>query len=91
MRFYTKQHKFYCGADLHADAMYVCILDATGEVEVHKNIPTRLKAFLRLITPYRSGLEAGCECMFTWYWLADLCADEKGLLGSRGSWGQGYT
>jgi hypothetical protein len=18
----------------------------------------------------------GCECMFTWYWLADLCADE---------------
>jgi transposase len=77
MRFYTKQHNFYCGIDLHADAMYVCILDATGEVVLHKNIPTRPKSFLRLIKPYRSKLVVGCECMFTWYWLADLCADEK--------------
>ncbi|MDO3380267.1 IS110 family transposase [Geoalkalibacter halelectricus] len=76
MKFYTKQHPYYCGVDLHADAMYVCILDATGEVVVHQNIPTRPKAFLRLIKPYRAGLVVGCECMFTWYWLADLCADE---------------
>ncbi|MDY0270008.1 MAG: hypothetical protein RBR25_13055 [Trichloromonas sp.] len=54
MKFYTKQHRFYCGVDLHADAMYVCIIgDATGEVVVHKNIPTRPKAFLRLIKSYR--------------------------------------
>jgi transposase len=77
MRFYNKQHNFYCGIDLHADAMYVCVLDATGETVVHKNLPTKPKAFLRLIKPYRVGLVVGCECMFTWYWLADLCADEK--------------
>lgn len=76
MKFYTKQHPFYCGIDLHADAMYVCILDAVGEIVVHKNIPTKPKAFLRLIKPYRDGLIVGCECMFSWYWLADLCADE---------------
>jgi transposase len=76
MRFYTKQHRFYCGVDLHADAMYVCVLDAAGEVVVHQNIRTRPKDFLRLIKPYREGLVVGCECMFTWYWLADLCADE---------------
>ena len=76
MRFYTKQHQFYCGVDLHADAMYACILNAVGEIVVHKNIPTKPKAFLRLIKPYREGLIVGCECMFTWYWLADLCADE---------------
>jgi transposase len=76
MKFYTKQHQFYCGVDLHADAMYVCILDATGEIVVHQNIPTKPKSFLRLIKPYREGLVVGCECMFTWYWLADLCADE---------------
>ncbi|MGE4546122.1 MAG: IS110 family transposase [Pedobacter sp.] len=76
MKFYTKAHRFYCGVDLHADAMYVCILDASGEVVVHKNIPTRPKAFLRLIKAYRKGLVVGCECMFTWYWLADLCAEE---------------
>ena len=26
MNFYTQQHKHYCGIDLHAKAMYVCIL-----------------------------------------------------------------
>jgi len=51
MKFYTKQNQFYCGVDLHADAMYVCILDATGEIVLHKNIPTRPKSFLRLIRP----------------------------------------
>lgn len=76
MKFYTKQHNFYCGIDLHAGAMYVCILNATGEVVVHKNIPTRPKSFLKLIKPYRDRLVVGCECMFSWYWLADLCADE---------------
>jgi transposase len=77
MKFYTKQHRFYSGVDLHADAMYICILDATGEIVLHKNIATRPKDFLRLIKPYRDGLVVGCECMFTWYWLADLCADEE--------------
>jgi hypothetical protein len=24
MRFYTKQHPFYCGIDLHARTLYVC-------------------------------------------------------------------
>lgn len=76
MKFYIKQHRFYCGVDLHADAMYVCILNAAGEIVEHRNIPTRPKTFLRLIKPYRAGLVVGCECMFTWYWLADLCAEE---------------
>jgi hypothetical protein len=30
MNFYTQQHKHYCGIDLHAKAMYVCILDQAG-------------------------------------------------------------
>lgn len=76
MRFYTKQHQFYCGIDLHANAMYVCVLDSTGKVVLHKNIPTRPKSLLKLIKPYRENLVIGCECMFSWYWLADLCADE---------------
>ncbi len=30
MRFYTKPHKHYCGVDLHARTMFVCILDGQG-------------------------------------------------------------
>ena len=26
MRFYTQQHKHYCGIDLHARTMYICLL-----------------------------------------------------------------
>jgi transposase len=77
MRFYTKQHRFYSGVDLHADAMYVCILDQTGEIVLHKNLPTRPKDFLKAVKPFREDLVVAAECMFTWYWLSDLCAREK--------------
>src|SRR5262244_3491468 len=76
MRFYTTQHPFYCGIDLHARTMYVCILDQGGEVLVHRNMKTDPEAFLKAIAPYRQGLVVAVECMFTWYWLADLCADQ---------------
>lgn len=76
MNFYTHQHKHYCGIDLHAKARYVCILDQNGTKLVHKNLPTIPDAFLRVIAPYREDLVVGVECMFTWYWVADLCAKE---------------
>ena len=76
MRFYTQQHKHYCGIDLHAKAMYVCILDQSGTTLVHKNLPTTPEALLRVIAPYREDVVVGVECMFTWYWVADLCAKE---------------
>jgi transposase len=76
MRFCTTQHPFYCGIDLHARTMYVCILDQRGEVLVHRHMQTAPDIFLKAIAPYRQGMVVAVECMFTWYWLADLCADE---------------
>jgi hypothetical protein len=34
MRFYNQPHRFYCGVDLHARTMYLCILDDQGRAEV---------------------------------------------------------
>src|SRR5574341_1462365 len=76
MRFYTRQHKFYCGIDLHARTMYLCILDPAGEALLQRNIPCSPEAFLRTVAPYRDDLVVAVECIFTWYWLADLCARE---------------
>ena len=76
MNFYTRQHKHYCGIDLHARAMYVCILDQSGTILVHKNLPPTPDACVRIIAPYREDLVVGGEGSFTWYWLADLCAKE---------------
>jgi transposase len=74
MRFYNRQHRHYCGIDLHVKTMYVCILDGTGQVLVHRNMPSTPEALLEVVAPYREDLVVAAECMFTWYWLADACA-----------------
>ena len=76
MRFYTKSHRYYCGIDLHARRMYICVLDAEGQIRVHRNGPATAEHFLATIAPYREDLVVAVECIFTWYWLADLCAQE---------------
>ena len=77
MNFYKKQHKYYCGIDLHARKMYVCILDQKGKTKVHKNINTDPELFFELIFPYIEDVVIGVECVFCWYWVSDLCADHK--------------
>ena len=75
MRFYEHQmqHRFYCGVDLHARTMYLCIVDPAGAILLHKNLPADPHAFREAIALYCDGLVVACECMFAWYWLADLC------------------
>ena len=76
MRFYTNQHQCSCGIDLNARSMYVCILSQDGEMRVHRNMKAAPEPLLKAIAPYRDGLVVAVECIFTWYWLADLCAQE---------------
>ena len=77
MKFYTKQHKNYCGIDLHTNKMYLCILNSAGETVLHRNMRTNPEVFLRAIKPYRDDIVVSAECMFSWYWLADLCEKEN--------------
>ena len=76
MRFYTTQHQFSCGIDLHARSMYVGILDAAGTIVFHKDLPTTPEHFLRAVAPSRAHVVVAVEHIFTWYWLADLCSRE---------------
>jgi predicted NBD/HSP70 family sugar kinase len=45
-RLYNTQHPFYCGIDLHARNMYVCILNQAGETLLHRNMTTNPETFL---------------------------------------------
>jgi Transposase len=56
--------------------MYVCILSHDGEILMHRNMKAAPEPFLKAIAPYREGLVVAVECIFTWYWLADRCAQE---------------
>jgi hypothetical protein len=61
--------------------MYVCILNQDGEIILHRNRKARLEAFLNAIAPYREDVMVAVECLFTWYWLADLCCREGMAFG----------
>ena len=74
MRFYEHHHLHRCGIDLHASWMYLCIQDDRGTILLHRNLPTCSEAFQAAVQPYRQDLAVAVECMFSWYWIADLCA-----------------
>lgn len=78
MNFYKQQRQFYCGIDLHATSMFVCIIDNDGNTVLHKNFLCKdTKAFLDALEPYRKSLVVACESTFNWYWLADLMQEHK--------------
>ncbi len=83
MKFYTKQHNYYCGIDLHAKSMYICILDSNSRVMFHQNAKTSPDALMKAIRPFLDNLVIAVECMFSWYWVADFCVDNniKFILG----------
>src|ERR1700687_653739 len=38
MRFYNQAHAFYCGVDLHARTMYLCVVDQAGNIVLHSDL-----------------------------------------------------
>ena len=47
-----------------------------GQDGFEGNLQARPETFLKAVEPFRKGLVVGVECMFAWYWLADLCEDQ---------------
>src|SRR6266508_3918452 len=56
--------------------MSLCILNQAGEILVHRHMPAAPDLFLKTIAPYREDVVVCVECLVTWHWLADLCAQE---------------
>jgi transposase len=77
LRFYTNPHQCYCGIDLHARSMYVCSLSHDGETLLPRHMKAAPEPFLKAVAPDREGLVVAVECLFTWYWLAALCAEQN--------------
>lgn len=78
MRFYRGSHRYYCGVDLHARTMYLCLTDHQGTILLHERVDCTPEDFLQAVLPYTDDLVVCAECIFCWYWLADLCA-ERGI------------
>jgi len=52
MKFYTNQHQFYCGIDLHAKKMYLCVLDSLGTIVLHRNMDATAGMLEQAIAPF---------------------------------------
>ena len=78
MRFYKNQHQFYIGIDLHARTMYVCVINNIGETVFHKNMECSRDNLELVTNTFGKDIVVGVECIFTWYWVADFCA-ERGI------------
>jgi transposase len=76
MRFYLQQHRFYCGIDLHARLLAVCIVDQNGAIVYQKQLPANGQLLLEALAPFRPDVVVAVECLFAWYWVADLCQRE---------------
>jgi ribosome biogenesis GTPase A len=50
MKFYTQEHRYTCGIDLHARSLYVCILDNTGK-----------STFINKFRSHRSAVKVYCR------------------------------
>jgi transposase len=87
MRYLDQTAASYVGVDLHARTLYVCVLDQTGVVKLSKNLPARPEPFLRAVAPFRPDLLVGCECVHSWYWLADTCRAENIPFALGHAWG----
>ncbi len=74
MKFYTRQHPYYCGNDLHTRSLYVCVLDTNAETILHREIKAVPEPLLDLLAPYIGNAVVGVECMHCWYWVSDFCA-----------------
>jgi transposase len=75
MEYVHVNKKYYCGIDLHADVMYVCVLDKNGVIQFHHELPTDFGRLLKHLKPYLSSIAVCAESTFNWYWLADGCAE----------------
>ena len=87
MRFYQATHSFYCGVDLHARTMHVCVVDAEGQTQEHVNLQCDPGRFLKVIQPYREQFVCVANvCSRGTGWR--ICVARK---GSRSCWGMRST
>lgn len=77
MRFYNEIRPYYCGIDLHAKSLYICVIDSKGIVVLHKEIKPSPEKLLEILALYKDKVVVGVECMECWYWVSDYCRDNN--------------
>jgi hypothetical protein len=75
-RFDTKPPPFYCGIDVHARTLDVCLLTQDGELRRPRHLNTSPETRRRSMAPSRADLGVAVDGLVTGYGLAALWAQE---------------
>jgi transposase len=62
------------GIARHARSLSVCLLNQDGDIVVHRHLKASPDAVLKVLAPSREAIVVAVEGLFTWSWVADLCA-----------------
>jgi len=64
--------RYYCGADLHGNNVFLTVCDQGGQRLVERRVKADLAAVNRVLEPYWEGMEGmAVESTYNWYWLVD--------------------
>jgi transposase len=75
MNYAQINQRYLCGIDLHANSMYLKILDREGQVLYKRNMPNNFALFKQILTPFLPDIAVGVESTFNYYWLYDGCVE----------------
>ena len=67
--------RLYCGIDLHATSMQVCIIGPDLVKVLDRTIRNDLPSVLSVLRPFGPDLSIAVESTFNWYWLVDGLQD----------------
>ncbi|MFQ5752780.1 MAG: hypothetical protein ACE5HI_12355 [bacterium] len=53
--------EYYCGVDLHARTIYICVMNRDGKILLNRNITNNFKIFKGFMESFLPDLVVGCE------------------------------
>ena len=75
MNYAQINHRYFCGVDLHANSLYLKILDCEYRILYRRNMPNNFAHFKQIPTPFLPDIAVGAESTFNYYWLYDGCLE----------------
>ena len=75
MNYAQINQRYFCGIDLHANSMYLKILNREGQVLYKRNMPNNFALFKKILAPFLPDIAVGVESTFNYYWLYDGCVE----------------
>ena len=65
MNYAQIKKRYLCGIDLHANSMYLKILDREGQVLYQRNMPYNFALFKKILTPFLPEVAVGWSLRLT--------------------------